>query len=160
MQPPLSEYRSYKWKPPNLISLQFGEGGGRQSEGPLQQSREALIPEFGGRQQLLLRERLRPRLPARPPPPERELQQPPAQRGLPAAARRKVGEKAARDSFRNRLSLPTLARKREFIVVRFPIMSRVSSSASTNLISYSNSLLLRSVHQQAESIVSSALMHF
>ena len=147
-------------KHPNPISLQFGEGGGRQSEGPLQQSREALIPEFGGRQQLLLRERLRPRLPARPPPPpERELQQPPALRGLPAAARRKVGEKAARDSFRNRLSLPTLARKREFIVVRFPIMSRVSSSASTNLISYSNSLL-RSVHQQAESIVSSALMHF
>ena len=97
MQPPLSECRSYKWKPPNLISLQFGEGGGRQSEGPLQQSREALVPEFGG---LLLRERLRPRLPAvrspPPPPPERELQQPPALRGLPAAARRKVGEKAAR----------------------------------------------------------------
>ena len=128
MQPPLSECRSYKWKPPNLISLQFGEGGGRQSEGPLQQSREALIPDFGGGQQLLLRERLRPRLPARPPPPERELQQPPAQRGLPAAARRKVGEKklhvhGVQDPFRNRFSLPTLARKREFIVVRFPIMS-------------------------------------
>ena len=110
--PPLSECGSYKWKSPNQISPQFGEGGGRQSEGPLQQFREALIPEFGGRQQLLLRERLRPRLPARPPPPERELQQPPAQRGLPAAARRKVGEKKlhVHGVFRTHLGIVSLCR--------------------------------------------------
>ena len=67
---------------------QFGQGGGCQSEGPLQ-PREAgtvqLLPEFGGQQQLLLRERLRPQLSAVPTPSERELQQPPAQHGLPTA---------------------------------------------------------------------------